>query len=455
MPAEPEQGFGGVKLSKSQIEENAKIKRPMRVFLPGANGLQSHSEAASNAGCGILYVPEIKCGKTKYTDFEGKYAPLLTFHDTEMQGVTYRKAEGIPDIDNCRIQLVAAGIPEDWVDFIKKAGPNSGCLARIIPIIGLDRNMVRMQQEQMSPYSFSLDGLKSAFSIFETKFNKFTAQDKPPIVLQFSQSNLLKEFRENNDRETAPHMSHGEFNLDSILTILLNNRPPNADQLKTEYSGNARVQFFLNQTEAEFCSMIISPGDRNTLNGLRGHLLRVASDFYWANFICSFLDSDGKLTDAKAEDMGKKLDKLIEDKVATIQDSILDPLFNFLLYSLKCAFQLNALANGGSQIAGTVNENAKKRKRIIERLAKGYTANKRRRFPISKVKESLQALGANCIEEQLSVLASHVVVEKPTNKSICLVSALSIDAQSYLKTNCTYSDMEIDTLLVDINELIG
>ena len=151
--------------------------------------------------------------------------------------------------------------------------------------------------------------------------------------------------------------------------------------------------------------------------------------------------------------MKAELDRIIHAKVATVHDYILEPVFNFLRYSLKCAFQLNALANGVSQISGKCNENANKRKRIVERLAKGYTSNKRRRFPISKIKESLQSVSASSIEEQLSVLESHVVVEKPTNKSTCLVNALSIDAQSFLKTKCKFTDMEVVALMAKILEL--
>ena len=63
-------------------------------------------------------------------------SPLLTFYDNHLPGYTYRKADKGLDISNCRIQLVAGGVTEDWVDFIKRSGPKSGTLARVLPVIG-------------------------------------------------------------------------------------------------------------------------------------------------------------------------------------------------------------------------------------------------------------------------------------------------------------------------------
>ena len=52
------------------------------------NSIQIHAEAAKNAGCGIIYVPEIKTGKNMYTDHEGSYGPLLAFYDDHVPGTT-------------------------------------------------------------------------------------------------------------------------------------------------------------------------------------------------------------------------------------------------------------------------------------------------------------------------------------------------------------------------------
>ena len=115
-------------------EVNMSTARPRRVFLPGGNGIQTHSEAAKNAGCGIIFVPEIKTGKSKYTDIDGSYGPLLSFYDKPLPGITFRKAEDIKDVDNCRVQIVAAGVVEDWTEFVNRSGEKSGTLARVLPV---------------------------------------------------------------------------------------------------------------------------------------------------------------------------------------------------------------------------------------------------------------------------------------------------------------------------------
>ena len=52
-------------------------------------------------------------GKSKYTNMDGSYGPLIHFYDPQVAGVTFRQAETIPDMDNCRIQIVAAGVAND------------------------------------------------------------------------------------------------------------------------------------------------------------------------------------------------------------------------------------------------------------------------------------------------------------------------------------------------------
>ena len=126
-----------------------------KVFITGANAIQVQTEAGRNAGCGIIFVPEIKRGKTKYTDVKGTYGPLLTFYDTPMAGKTFRTAEVILDVPNCRLQLIAAGVPGDQSEFVEQSGHKSGTLARVIPVVGWDREMVRIQQNKLTPYSQS------------------------------------------------------------------------------------------------------------------------------------------------------------------------------------------------------------------------------------------------------------------------------------------------------------
>ena len=95
-----------------------------------------------------------------------------------------------------------------------------------------------------------------------------------------------------------------------------------------------------------------------------------------------------------------------------------------------------------------------KRKRIVERMARGLTPRKRRRFPISKIKECFQALTSDEIEQQLHILCTHVILEKPSRSSVGLVENLSRDAENYLKAHCIFNDIEIINLKRQITQLI-
>ena len=86
-------------------------------------------------------------------------------------------------------------------------------------------------------------------------------------------------------------------------------------------------------------------------------------------------------------------------------------------------------------------------------MARGFIPQKRSRFSISKVKESLQCFSSEDIEQQLAVLVSHVIIEKPTRKSISMVRNLRAIAESYLKTPCLYTSNEIDVLKRMMSEL--
>ena len=97
----------------AKVKLECSTERPNFVFLTGANVLQTHACAASNAGCGIMAVTEIKSGKTRYTDTDGSYGTMLDFADPQVAAKSYRKAEFIPKILKCRMQMVAAGVKED------------------------------------------------------------------------------------------------------------------------------------------------------------------------------------------------------------------------------------------------------------------------------------------------------------------------------------------------------
>ena len=90
-------------VKRPQVDDNGRpISRVVRlarskqrysncVFLTGANGLQTQATAAGNAGNGLIFVPEIKSGKAKYTDLDGTYGPLLDFYERTIAAKSYRK----------------------------------------------------------------------------------------------------------------------------------------------------------------------------------------------------------------------------------------------------------------------------------------------------------------------------------------------------------------------------
>ena len=314
--------------------------------------------------------------------------------------------------------------------------------------------MVRILQSFLPSLTVSLQGLKSVLTIMEEKFSIYKADEKPPIILKFEESSLSNNFRLSNDINTNEYRVEGNFDMKAIFTTLLDSQPPNCDALKAEGSGSALVDIFIKQTEAEFKPLIKSPGDENALNGISANVLRVTCDFYWASFICSFLTSEGILTDAKTVMLHQKLKDILEQGAIIIDNEILDPVFKFVRYCLLGSFHLNEFATGADLSKPQVNLDVQKRKRIIERMANGLTARKRRRFSISKVNEALQSISKYEIEEQLNLLVSHVIIEKPTRKSACLVRNLSNDAETYLKEHCQYNDQELRGLKRKIAELV-
>ena len=120
-----------------------------------------------NGGCGLICISEIKCGKGAYTDPDESYGSLLKFYDNKLRARSCRQAENIPRIENYRIQMIAAGIKEDWVPFVEKSVIRSGLLARIILILSFDREAVRLGFRQMPKRSFCLGGIKKVLGILE------------------------------------------------------------------------------------------------------------------------------------------------------------------------------------------------------------------------------------------------------------------------------------------------
>ena len=99
-----------------------------------------------------------------------------------------------------------------------------------------------------------------------------------------------------------------------------------------------------------------------------------------------------------------------------------------------------SISNNSKQNIVTHN-NTKKRKRIIERMLDGLGPRKKRKFPISKVKESLQCFSGDFIEDQLRLLETHVMVDKPKRRTVQFVENSSLDAIGYLQGNCDLTVM--------------
>ena len=99
--------------------------------------------------------------------------------------------------------------------------------------------------------------------------------------------------------------------------------------------------------------------------------MRVSCDYYWAIFICSFLDEEGYLTLEKERQLHTKLDKILIDRTVLIGDEILDPVFKFMRYCLLGSFALNEFSTGDAPNKINVESGVLKRKWIIEQMANG------------------------------------------------------------------------------------
>ena len=447
----------GNQINISEIELKSSALRPHSVFLTGANGLQTQALAAANAGCGLINVPEIKSGKARYTDAEGTYAPILTFFDKPLGSNSYRKADTIPEIENCRIQIVAAGVKEDWAEFATKAGATSGALARVLPVLAFDREMIRLQNERLPAYTFNLDGIKEAFEVLEDQFAEYTAEDiDPPITLEFSESRIMREYRNTNSLLISQYRGEDEANMRAAMKTLLDHPPPNTDKLLEEGSGSAQVNVFMTQIRAEFRRMSQNPGNENALNGIENNLLRVASDFFWASYIADYLTEDGMLTAEKKVLLTQSIKDHTDNKFIIFPDEAIKPLLKFMRYTLIGSAHLNKFTSGIPNevpVLEPLQAASNKRKRIIERLSEGLTGAKRRRFPLSRVKEALRAIQPTMIENQVRILESHAIVSKPSNRTVELVRRFSERARVYMSVSCDLTEQEIVTIEENMTEL--
>ena len=147
-----------------------------------------------------------------------------------------------------------------------------------------------------------------------------------------------------------------------------------------------------------------------------------------------------------------------EGKFVPIPSRLLDPLFCFMRYTLICALHLNKLGVQGQANGSVVPNNQpsiNKRKRIIDKLANGYSVSKKRRFLFSRMDEALGGVSMKELEEQIRILEAHVVVTCPTRRSVELARRMSGRAQAYLLSSCGYNPddvtriQELSMLLTD------
>ena len=141
---------------------------------------------------------------------------------------------------------------------------------------------------------------------------------------------------------------------------------------------------------------------------------------------------------------------MIIDKVVSIPDYIVESLLTFMRYTLLSSLHLNKLAVGYQNAQPVIEPQqgaSRKRNRIVTRLSEGYTRNKKRKFFICKVHESMGDCNKIEIEQQIRILETQVVVTKPTSRTVELVRSLSATAQSYLLSKCGFTQAQLDMLI--------
>ena len=166
---------------------------------------------------------------------------------------------------------------------------------------------------------------------------------------------------------------------------------------------------------------------------------------------------DGTLSIEQEANLIRESTALITRGRATIPDHILDPLFCFMRYTILGALHLNKLAVGSQLnliIRQETDSSTLNRKRIVCRLSLGFTAEKKRLFLLSRLKDALGGLNITIIEQQIALLESHVIVTCPTRRSVELSRGFSVNAKIYLKNSCGFSNTDIVELLQNITLLI-
>ena len=175
----------------------------------------------------------------------------------------------------------------------------------------------------------------------------------------------------------------------------------------------------------------------------------MASDYFWASFVLGFLTPHGVLSVENERRLRTEIASMRNEKFVTIPQDIMVPLFRFLRYTILGALHLNKLGASDQNVQPVLephNLASRKRKRIVERLARGFSPRKLRKFSVSRVKQAVQGIDPTAIEDQVRILEAHDIVLRPTQKTVELMRVFNERSRAYLGSSCAFSIQEIGTL---------
>ena len=164
---------------------------------------------------------------------------------------------------------------------------------------------------------------------------------------------------------------------------------------------------------------------------------------------------DGVLTPEQETNLDVDLKTMLDAKTVTIPIDVVQPLMEFMSYTLKSAFHLNKLVAGCTfdNIQMNIDADTRKRRRIITRLSQGFSANKKRRFAYSKLKHSLRDISQEDISNQILILEANAVVRRPSHRSVELMRNIHPTAQVYVTEHCGFNQQLLARLLDNNNHL--
>ena len=131
------------------------------------------------------------------------------------------------------IQMIAAGVKEDWIQFVEKSGIRSGVMARVLPVLSFGRNFSRLEFERLPKHHFNMKGLKKVLAIMEETFQNAESTDElSPVTFQFSQSRLDEAYRDTNNLLISPSTDRLFNDYRGVVTTLPDNAPPGTEELQ-------------------------------------------------------------------------------------------------------------------------------------------------------------------------------------------------------------------------------